>query len=235
MRILAVATLALLAACSGAKPADTTATYVREAPNGPITVRTAANGDARVDAGGTEYLRKGDREFVVLKDGAGTFSVPRNMLLDWYAEADKGLAGIAQPRGEPDYLMREGGSETIAGYRGTIWIVHPKDVPSLPAAEAVISGDPALGPTGRALAMQSSFAIRRNSAMIGGPGKLPRAFIALFDKGAVLRFGSMIKLDKIDHAPIPANVFDLPRPLLDAAGLRKRMEAERARLAQPAD
>lgn len=233
MRVLAAAMLALLAACSGAKPADTTATYGREAPNGPVVVRAAANGDARVEAGENLFIRKSGADYVVLRDGQGAFSVRRDDLLAYFAELDKAANLFPGGRVQPEYVMRAEGSETVAGQSGRVWKVHPSDIPSLPAAEAVISSDPALGPMGRALAMQTNFSILRNSGMSGGPGNLEKAMMALFDKGAVLRFGTALRLQRLYHAPIPPGMFDPPRPLLDAAGLRRRMAAERARLAQP--
>ena len=234
MRAIAMILLSmlLLAACSAAKPVDLTARYVREAPDGPILVKAAANGDARVEAGETVYLRKDGTDYVVLRDGQGSYAVRREDLLAVLAEGDSGLG--PGPRAQPEYAVSPGAAETVAGVKGTVWKLHPKDVPSLATADAVIADDPSLANLGKALAMQASFAIARNSAGLGGPGNLEKAMIALFEKGAVLRFGSALRLERIDKSPIDASVFELPKPLLDRAALRQRVAAERARLTAPA-
>lgn len=218
--IRAVIALLLLAACSPAKPEDMTARYARDGQP-PLVAMSAANGDSRVLAGDTLFLRKGDREYVVLHDAAGTFSARIEDALAVFGEDRANMP--AAPRVQPEYALTEGASETVAGVRGRLWKGHPREVPSLASFEGVVSSDPALAPLGRALAMQTRFAVLRNSADLGGPGNFEKAMIELFEKGAVLRFNRILTLERIDKAPIPAAMFALPEPLLGRDALRARL------------
>ncbi|MBX3563155.1 MAG: hypothetical protein KF730_01130 [Sphingomonas sp.] len=218
---LAVAAL-LLSACSPSKPEDMTARYAREGQPALVAM-TAANGDARVAAGETLFLRKGGQEYIVLHDAAGSFSARIDDALAVFAEDKSGLMASNGPRPQPQYALSEAGSESVAGVKGKVWKGHPRDVPSLTSFEGVVSGDPALAPLGQALAMQTRFAVLRNSADFGGPGNFEKAMLDLFGKGAVLRFNTILKLEKIDKAPIPATIFALPEPLLGRDALRARL------------
>ncbi len=226
-RPLAVLIALLAAACSPPGPEDRVARYVREAPSGPVLVKAAANGDARVEAGETVFLRKSGTGYVVLRDAQGRFTVRRDDLLAELAEADRSQAPF--PRAQPRYETTPGGAETIAGIRGTIWRLHPAEVPSLTSADAVIADAPRLANLGKALQMQARFAIERNSAPIGGPGNFEQAMIALFERGAVLRLGKALRLERIQAVPIAPGEFDPPAPILDRTALRRRLAARPAR------
>ncbi len=215
-----LAALLLLSACAPAKPEDMTARYAREGQPA-LVVMSAPNGDARVVAGDTLFLRKGDREYVVLHDAAGNFSATIEDALRVFGEDNADT--LAGPRSQPEYVLTRGGSETVAGVKGTVWKGHPREIPSLGSFEGVVSADPALAPLGRALAMQTRFAVLRNSADLGGPGNFEKAMLELFAKGAVLRFNQILKLEKIDKAPIPSTMFALPQPLLSRDALRARL------------
>jgi hypothetical protein len=217
---LAAAALAAVSACSAARPEDVTARYARDgAPS--LVVRAAANGDARVEAGETVFLRRGDADYVVLSDAAGRFSARIDDALAVFA-ADK-TAIVPGPRAQPDYALSEGAAETVAGVKGRLWRGHPKEVPSLASFEGVVSTDPALAPLGRALAMQTRFAITRNSAIGGGVGKFEQAMLDLFAKGTVLRLNQALRLERIEKAPLDATLFDVPPPVLDRAALAARL------------
>ncbi|HEX8301707.1 hypothetical protein [Sphingomonas sp.] len=217
---LCLAAVLMLAACSPAKPEDMTAHYAREG-QGALVVMAAASGDARASAGDTLFLRKGDREYVVLKDNAGSFAATVDDALAVFGEDKSGA--LAGPRAQPDYALTEAGSETVAGVKGAVWKGHPREVPSLKSFDGVVSTNPALVPLGRALALQTRFTVMRNSAIAGGPGKFEKAMLDLFAKGAVLRFNQVLKLERIDKAPIPAAMFALPQPLLGRDALRARL------------
>ncbi|WP_066798762.1 hypothetical protein [Sphingomonas soli] len=220
--IRALLALLLLAACAPAAPEDMTARYLREGQPA-LVVMSAANGDARVSAGDTLFLRKGDREYVVLHDAAGNFSATIEDALALFGEDQPAITG---PPTQPEYALSEAGTESVAGVKGRLWMGHPREVPSLASFEGVVSSDPALAPLGRALAMQTRFAIVRNSTATGGPGNFGKAMIALFEKGAVLRFNQILKLETIDRAPIPAAMFALPQPLLGRDALRSRLRVQ---------
>lgn len=220
---LAVVTL-LLAGCASPKPEDMTAHYAREGQPA-LVVMASANGDSRVSAGDTLFLRKGGQEYVVLHDEAGKFSARIADALAVFGEDESDLR--PSPGAQPDYALSDAGSESVAGVNGILWKGHPRDVPSLASFEGVVSTDTALAALGRGLAMQTRFAVMRNSAINGGPGNFERAMIQLFEKGAVLHFNNVLKLERIEKAPIPAAIFAIPQPLLDRDALR-------ARLRQPA-
>jgi hypothetical protein len=224
-----IAALLLLGACSVAKPEDATAFFAREAPSGPITVKAAANGDARVEAGDNVFIRRGGVDHVVLTDGAGTFSARIEDLLALIGEGQGQAAIGTKPHAQPEYALTAGASETVSGVKGTIWKAHPREIPSFTSAEAVIADDPALAALGKGLAMQTGFSIRRNGPP-GGPGNLEKAMLDLFGKGLVLRYGRILRLERIEKGPIPAAAFELPLPVLDKAALKRRFEAERDRL-----
>jgi hypothetical protein len=210
----------LLSACAPAKPEDMTARYAREGQPALI-VMAAANGDSRVAAGDTLFLRKGGQEYVVLHDHAGDFTARIDDALAVFGEDKKGM--LAGPRTQPEYSLTQTGPESVAGVRGTVWKGHPREVPSLTSFEGVVSTDPALAPLGRGLAMQARFAITRNSAIGGGPGNFEKAMLDLFGKGTVLRFNQVLKLEAVDKAPIPPTMFALPEPPLDRDALRTRL------------
>jgi len=216
--LLAAVVLACTAGCTAAAPEDLTARYLRDgAP--ALVVRAAANGDARVDAGETMFLRKGAADYVVLRDAGGAFSARIDDALDVFA-AD---SMQAPPGPRPEYALSEGAAETVAGVAGRIWKAYPKQVPSLVSFDGVVSTDPALAALGRALAMQARFAIMRNSAIAGGIGGFEQAMLDLFAKGAVLRLNQALRLERIEKAPLAATLFDLPQPVLARAELAARL------------
>lgn len=221
----ALVALLLLAGCGTAPPEDLTAHYSRDSGDGPVVVRAAANGDSRTEAGGTVYIRSNGQEYVVLRDPAGSFATRAEDLLALAAEQagqDKVFAGL---RTQPDYALSEGEATMVAGENGTLWNVHPAEVESLAPIDAVVSADPRLAAIGKGLALQARVSITRNSAPIGGVGNLEKAMIELFDKGAVLRFGTILKLEKIEKGAVPASAFAVPKPLLDRAQLKARLGA----------
>ena len=73
--------------------------------------------------------------------------------------------------------------------------------------------------------MQTRFAVLRNSADMGGAGNFEKAMLELFGKGAVLRFNQVLRLERIDKAPLPPTMFTLPEPLLSRDALRTRLRA----------
>lgn len=217
-RFLAAAVLLAMAACSKPAPVDMTAWYSRD-QGSPIVVKAAANGDSRVDAGERVYIRRGGVDYVVLRDAKGSFAARESDLLALYGQA----ADPAAPRPQPEYAISEAGPETVSGFGGTVWKVHPKDVPSLPAVDAVISTDPLLESVGRGLAMQTRMLITRNASMAGGLGNLEKRMLELFEKGTVLRLNNALKLDHVAKGPIAPGAFELPGLVLDRAALKARL------------
>lgn len=222
MRLLSAILLLLVAACSEAPLEDMTAYYAK--PEGiAFRVEAAANGDVRVTAGDQVMIRMSGAEYLLTTDEKGAYA---GRVADYIAALDEAPSGgpfAGSVRPQPDYVTVEDGAATVAAMPGTKWKVHPKDVPSLPAIDAVVSDDPALAVLGKGVAMHAKLLIERNSRSLGAkPGKLEIAMMALYDKGAVLRFGTVFELERIEKGPIDAGRFALP-PVLDRAALKKRM------------
>lgn len=218
MRRIAFAAALLLAACSESKPVDLTAHFAREGST-PITVKAAANGDSRVEAGDRVFLRLGGKEYLVQKDAKGSYAVALDDAIAVLGATPPGQG----PRPQPGYSLGQGGQENIAGVQGKVWKVFPKDVPSLTNVDAVIANDPGLAPMGKGLAMQSRFTISVNSGPMGGLGNLEKALIELFDKGPVIRFGTALRLDGIEKKPVAASELLLPQPVLSREQFGQRV------------
>ncbi|MEG3181080.1 hypothetical protein [Sphingomonas sp. LT1P40] len=221
-RLLSALLVLSVAACSEPPLEDVTAYYAK--PEGiAFKVEAAANGDARVTAGDQVMIHKGSAEYLVTSDATGAYA---GRVADYVAVLDEAPSSgpfAGQSRPQPDYVTAEDGAATVAGMPGVKWKIHPKDVPSLRAIDAVVSDDPALAVLGTGVAMHAKLLIERNSRGLGAkPGNLETAMMALYNKGAVLRFGTVFELERIEKGAIPADRFRLP-PVLDKAALKKRM------------
>jgi hypothetical protein len=214
-KLLAAALALLAAACGGPAPEDMTAHYSKTGGQ-PFAVEAAANGDARVVVGDETWLRIGGVDYLVMKDARGSFVARGDDLIALLTEAPE------SPRPQPDYATTDGGGESVAGLPGKVWKIHPKDTPSLVTVDAVVSGDRALAGVGKGLAAYTRTLIVRNGRAMGAPGNLEKAMIALLDKGAVLRFGTVMRLERIDKAPLKG-VLTLPARALDREALRVRL------------
>lgn len=226
---LAVTAALLLAACSK-QPEDLTATYALTGGMGRITVKAARNGDARVDSGPQVFLRKDGGEYILLGDSQGQFAAKLDDFIATIGELMR--EGGMKPAGlppQPEYELVKTGEETIAGEKGELWKVRPKATPSATSAEAVISTNPAYANVGKALAMQVKLGSAGVAQMQGGEGGIEKLAKEMLAKGMVLRFGEALKLEKIDKAPIEPTAIALPDKVLDRAGLKARLVAERDR------
>lgn len=228
---LAAAALALLAACSS-QPEDMTATYaVGPAGGMRLTVKAAANGEARVDAGQQVLIRREGKEYLILNDSQGRFAAA---LPDFIAAMGELLReGGMKPTGlgaQPDYALVKEGSEEIAGLKGDVWKVRPKATPTTTALDAVVSAEPRYAGIGKALAMQARLGAAGAEQMQGGQGNLEKRVAEMLDKGMVLRFGTGLKLEKVEATPLEPTTFALPDPVLDRTALKRRMATERDRV-----
>jgi hypothetical protein len=225
--LAAVAALAL-AACSKA-PEDVTARYTLGGGAGTITVQAAANGDARIEAGQQQLVRRGGDEYLLLTDAKGRFAAKVTDFIAVVGEMMK-EAGF-KPMGTPpqgEYDLAKQGTETIAEVPGDVWKVSAKKGPASETFEAVISSDPAYANVGKALQMQTRLGAAQAMQMQGGQSNLEKRVEEMLSKGMVLRFADALKLDKIEKGPIDPKTFTLPT-VLDKAALKTRMAAERAR------
>lgn len=218
MKSWSVVAMLALVACGGPAPQDMVAYYAK--PDGiAFTVEAAASGDARVTAGDQVMIRSGGQEYLVRQDAKGSYAARTT---DYVAILDEGLVQ-REARPQPDYVSSAGNRHRVAGHSGRVWKIHPREVPSLPAIEAVVSDDPALAGIGRGVAMHVRLLIDRNARGMGAPpGKLEAEMKALFDKGTVLRFGPALELERIERKPVLAERFLLP-PVLNKDALRARL------------
>lgn len=229
--IAAVAALAL-AACSKA-PEDVTARYALTGGPGVITVQAAANGDARLDSGQQALVHKGGVDYVVTTDAKGPFAAKMDDFLAVIGELarEDGMKPRPAPPEQGEFELTKTGTDTIAGMKGDIWRITPKDpakgVPGQ-TVDAVVSSDPAFVHVGKALSMQTRLGAGMQQLQGGGGSKIDKLVEEMLGKGMVLRFDNTLKLDKIEKAPIDAKVFALPT-VLDKAGLKARLVAERDR------
>ena len=228
--IAAVAALAL-AACSKA-PEDVTARYTLGGGPGGVTVQAAANGDARLESGQQALVHKGGVDYMLITDAKGPFAANMTDFLAVIGELmrEEGMKPpAAAPQGE--FELAKTGTDTIAGIKGDIWRITPKDPAKGPGqtVEAVISSDPAFAHVGKALAMQTRLGAGMQQLQGGGGSKVDKLVAEMLGKGMVLRFDNTLKLDKVEKGPIDAKAFTLPT-VLDKAALKARMTAERDRM-----
>jgi hypothetical protein len=227
---LAAAAALLLAGCSKA-PEDVTASYAMGGRPAGMTVKAAGNGDARVDMMGSTLIHHDGADYLVSQDSQGSFAAKVDDFVALSVEAIKARGFTPPPRpAEPDYDVTKGAAETIAGEKGDLWTVAPKGDAAGPKIQAVISTDPALVNVGKAVAMQNKLTTGGMAELRGGIGKLEKSVQDMLGKGAMLRFGDEVKLEKVTKGPLPAADFALPGTVLDRAGLKARAEAERARM-----
>jgi len=233
---LAAAAALALAACSKA-PEDVTARYTLGGGSGSVTVQAAANGDARVESGQQALVHKGGTDYMLITDPKGAFAAKMDDFLAVIGEMmrEDGMKPAATPP-QGEYELAKTGTDTLAGIKGDIWKVTPKEAAKGPAGEtveAVISSDPAYAHVGKALSMQTRLGAGMQKLQ-GGAGNLEKRVEEMLGKGMVLRFDNSLKLDKIEKTPIDAKAFALPT-VLDKAALKARLTAARdaAKAAQP--
>lgn len=229
--IAAIAALAL-AACSKA-PEDVTAHYSLGGGAGAVTVKAAANGDARLESGQQALLRKGGVDYMLITDAKGPFAANMTDFLAVIGELmrEDGMKTPPAPPEQGEFELAKTGTDTIAGIQGDIWRITPKDPAKGPAqsVEAVISTDPAYAHVGQALGMQTRLGAGMQKLQGGGESKVDKLVAEMLGKGMVLRFDNTLKLDKLEKAPIDAKTFTLPA-VLDKTALKARMAAERDRM-----
>lgn len=220
MRFLVLLVTCVLAACGAPKPMDMTAYFAR--PDGvSFTVEAAASGDIRVTAGDQTLIRRQGVDYLIRRDTGGSYAT---RVIDYLSAIDAGSSDDSTGP-QPDYVSVADGTATVAGYPGERWKVHPKGAPSLPALEAILSDDPALAGVGQGVAMHAGLLMRRNARIRGGkPGKLEGAILNLYGRGAVLRFGDVFELERVEATPLSPDRFALP-PVIAGNALKARLAA----------
>lgn len=251
--------LLVVAALLGASPAlaDVTARYVATGNSGPPLVVAAdgtrrveveaANqtllieaddaGRVRVEAPSQTVLILGADAFIVHRDERGSYAARiedhaavslefLNQLMSG-AEAQQALARIR-------FETREGGSETVGQWRGTLYTLVPvaPDPAGMGPAGAdesmqfVVSDDPSL----RALGPAAARAFLTMTTMVGSfmPPDMTRAMREVFARGAPLRINRAFRLESVSDVPIAADRFAPPANVLSREQLRQRMPGRSA-------
>ncbi|WP_294333892.1 hypothetical protein [uncultured Sphingomonas sp.] len=224
-KTLTITTLALVAACSKA-PEDVTAHYAAAGGRGQITVKAAANGDAKLEAGPQTLIRKGGTDYVVITDGNDKFAAS---FADFVAATqdiakEKGMKPQALPQ-DPEYEAVQVGEEKVGDQKGTIWSVQPKGNPQGDSIRIVISDDSRLKNVAQAIGMQTRLTSARMSTMFTSVPKAEKTLEDVIAKGAVLRLGEALTLQDVKPGAIPASEFALPK-VLDRAALRQRIQEQ---------
>lgn len=217
-----LAALTLVAACAKA-PEDVTAHYTTAGGQNAITVKAAANGDAKVEAGPQMLIRKGGTDYVVVNDNGDRFAAS-------FADFVGATADIAKQNGvkpqplpqDPDYEAIEVGEEKVGDQKGTIWRVQPKGNPGGDAIRIIVSRDPAYANVAKAIAMQTRLTGARMALAYTSMPKAEKILEDVIAKGMVLQLGDSLTLKDVTKGTIPASEFALPK-VLDRASLRKRI------------
>jgi hypothetical protein len=224
MRI--VRAVAFAAILFGAEPAAAAMTaHYATSPGGEgrVVVQVNERGDSRISFG-SEFalLTIGGVTYVLAADLSGLYAVRRDDVLALTEAASRAMlppgVGPLPPAGnDPPVRFTDEGTETVSRYRGTLW-VYPAgaggDTRNF-RSEFVVSSDPSLAPIGRALAGQ--FRASENGLEAGiGPllGKVPASFLAVLQRGTVLRMYHILQLVDVEAQPIPPSVFTLAAPVL---------------------
>lgn len=232
-KTLTIATLALVAACSKA-PEDVTVHYSAAGGRGTITVKAAANGDSKVEAGGQTLIHKGGTDYVVIGDGADKFAAS-------FADFAGATQDIAKQKGEkpqplpqdPDYEAVQVGDEKVADQKGTIWSVQPKGNPNGDSIRIVVSNDSRFSNVAAAIGMQTRLTSARMATVFTSVPKAEKVLEDVIAKGMVLRMGEALTLTDVKPGAIPASEFALPK-LLDRAALRQRIMDQAAKALEAA-
>ena len=204
---------ALLARAAALLPApalaDVTARYTfRDAK---IVIEAADNGNSRVDIDGKHRLwivRRDGIDYVVLRDSDGE---------EHAALAEGAFARLLGPTPQAamavDAVM--GGSDTVAGYSGTVWQFGPRGEAPI---ELLMSPDPRLAPIG-------AVCLRLVEPIFGRYFDR-EALRKLFAAGTPLRIGpaglpaeQLILFESASFDPVDPKRFAVPGPLIPAADL----------------
>jgi hypothetical protein len=221
-KTLTIAALVLVAACSKA-PEDVTARYAAAGGRGTITVKAAANGDAKVEAGPQTLIRKGGTDYVVITEGSEKFAASFNDFVGTTQDIakEKGMKPQPLPQ-DPEYEAVEVGEEKVADQKGTIWSIQPKGNPNGDSIRIVVSKDSRYANVAAAIGMQTRLTSARMATMFTSIPKAEKTLEDVIGKGMVLRLGDALTLQDVKVGAIPASEFALPK-VLDRAALRQRI------------
>lgn len=219
-----------------ASATDITARYVLPSiGNAIMTVEADDHGNSRISVDGEPaVITTNGISYLLMEDSQGRYVVRREDMLAVANEIARAMIGGApipegaEPRIDFDPPARAG-TETVAGRTGTTWVILGGAGSDGERVDLVVSADPDLAPIGRALALQfreSSISVGAGVGPLGLSGELPRALLAILERGAILRYGNMARLQGVDTRSIPASTFALPAAPMTREQLAARVRSE---------
>lgn len=205
--------------------ADITARY-RTASGEPLIVQVNDRGDSRIAHNSSAVVTLNDISYVVVSAPRGDFAVRQDALI-----AELTRRTRERWRRSPllipvyDYEAVADGAETVAGRTGTRWFASASDVQRPNDAAFVISTEPDLAVLGRALARQfgiAEYTISTADSAETGLGRVPPSLHRRIAEGTLIRMAHMLSLESIEHRPVPARAFLLPRRILQPGSFLRR-------------
>jgi hypothetical protein len=224
--------------------ADVTAHYAVKDKS--LTIEAESGGNVRLTIEDkVTLIRRDGVDYLVVKDAAGASHVAR--VADLLTMMRAQMQGAHPPRSatdkKTDFVLVQGGSETVAGYPGTVWKIGPaaaapeggnsgKAPPPGNLPDMVVSPDPALAPVGGFLKHLVDMAAPMILQMAGETNFVERAG-ELFAKGAPIRIGPLFKLTAVETGEIADDHFLLPGPVLSAGEFLEAVDPSKAAQALP--
>jgi len=216
MRLIHLLLLPLLAALAGPAAAAITLRYAADEPSNlamVIEVDDAGNIRAESSNGQAVMILGRDIYFVLPSQYDG--AVVR--LEDAIALAAEMRRAVGPPPAPERHRIVERGAQRIGQWNGTLYWIEPlPPVGDRLRSEIVIATDPALRTAGRVFLQVEEAQGRLVMAAFGNPPTdywlLARS---IFERGLMLRIAGRYRLESLSEAPIPAERFRLPGPVLN--------------------
>lgn len=225
--------------------ADVTAHY--SVQDKSLTIEAGSGGNVRVTIEDKfTLIRRDGVDYVVVKDAAGAARIARveDLLTMMRAQIQGAHLPASAADKKIDFALIPAGSETVAGYPGTVWKVGPaaaaaaaeggdsgKAPPPDNLLQVVMSADPVLAPVGGFLKHLAELAAPMIPQM-AETNLIDRAR-ELFGKGTPIRIGPLLKLTAVETSAIADDHFVLPGPVLSAGEFLAAVDPAKAAQALP--
>jgi hypothetical protein len=233
LRLSCFGLCALLLAAPAA--GDVTIRYAPVPPSEhPLIVEADGTGRMRAEIGPSQFIFMRDGDIFVVTPGEGQPIVSR--LDDFLVVAGEAASayrrsppteGAIQLRTPPQmhFRLAERGQESVGAWRGARFAIEQAG-PHNPAFDTiwVASSDPALAEANRAMTRLFQVQFRIVATVVVLPPEMPAIMRQLAERGVPLRMTmtNTYRLESADAAPVPADHFDLPGPVLTRDQFRAR-------------
>jgi len=215
--------------------ADVTIRYAPVPPSDhPLIVEADGAGRMRAEIGPGQFIFMRDGDVFVVTPGEGQPIVSR--LDDFLAVATEAAnayrqsrpaEGAIQLRMPPQihFRLTERGEESVGAWHGARFAIEQVG-PHNPAFDTiwVASNDPALAEASRIMTRLFQVQYRIYGTIVSFPPEMPGIARQLAERGMPLRMTmtNAYRLESVDAAPVPADHFDLPGPVLTRDQFRAR-------------